>query len=179
MSDKVLARKGYVSADFLSGTYRISGDVNLRGMTLVDGLNEKMSTFVRAENVYVSPIDDPAVFTAQYNLGQLRKENIGMVVLTREEDGVARHGLYNSMPTQPVLFNLFATLPGFEVRGGLRLTSMVDIENMLMQSIDRFITIYKATATVTNHPEIQFSGGAIVLNLELATLFCIEKAATN
>ncbi len=35
MSDKVLARKGYVSADFLSGTYRISGDVNLRGMTLV------------------------------------------------------------------------------------------------------------------------------------------------
>ncbi len=179
MTDKVdkplSPRKGVLAAEFLSDSYRISCEISLKSQTLVDALNDKMSTFLRADNIYISPVSDPAVFKAQYSFGQVRKENISLVVLMREEDGVPRHSMYHSSPTTPMLYNLFATVTGFEVRGGLRITSPVDIDNMLMQSTDRFITIYRAMATATDHPDIQFTGGAILLNREKATIFCVDK----
>ncbi len=177
MSDKILTRKGFVSADFLTESYRISGEVALKNQPLVDMLNDKLTGFIRGENVYVSPVHDPATFTAQGGVGNLRKDRIGLVVLAREEDGQSRHSLYQTQTSQPTTFSLFATMPGFEVRGALRQTSLIDIENMLMQSVDRFITIFRATAKVTSNPELQFTGGAILLNRELATLFFVEKIA--
>lgn len=174
--DKVLARKGIVAAEFLSDSYRISGEVVLKGQPLVDSLNDKMNSFIRAENIYVSPISDPSVFKAHYAVGQLRKDNISLVVLAREEDGVARHTLYHTQHNQPIAYNLFATVPGFEVRGGLRVGALTDVDNMLMQSVDRFITIYRANAKVTENPEIEFNGGAILLNREAVNIVCVDKA---
>jgi len=179
MTDKISSRKGYIAAEFLNSTHRISGEVNLRNQPLVDTLNDTISTFVTGENIYISPIEEPATFIAQYPTGKLRKETISMVVVPREEDGLARHTIYHNATTQPITYNIFAVLPGFEVHGGVRLTAMLDVDNMLMQSIDRFITIYRATATVVNRPEVQFSGGAILLNRQQVTLFCIDKAAST
>ncbi len=176
MTDKIVLRKGVLTADFLSESYRISGDVTVRDQPLVDMLNDKMSTFIRAENVYLSPIDNPTIFRTQNVIGQLRKDRLSMVVLPREEDGFARHTIYRNLGHLPIGFSLYAAIPGFEVRGGLKLSSAVDVDNMLMQSVDRFITLYRATATLAAHPDMQFTGGAILLNRELATLFTIERA---
>ncbi len=176
MTDKVVSRKGYVSADFLSESFRISGDVNLRNQPLVDTLNDTNSHFVKVESVYVSPINDPVVFSAQNQIGQVRKDQMQLVILPREEDGVAKHTLYTNTGNTPIVFNLFVAMPGFEVRGGLRMTSMTDIENMLIRSVDKFITIYRGTAKLLNRPEIQFYGGSILINREMATMFAVEKA---
>jgi len=176
MTDKVVSRKGYVSAEFLSDSYRISGDVNLRNQPLVDTLNDINSHFVRVESVYISPITDPVVFSAQNPIGQVRKDKILAVVLPREEDGFAKHTIYTNVVTAPIIYNLFVAMPGFEIRGGLRMNSSADIENMLIRSVDRFITIYRATAKLLSHPDIQFYGGSILVNREMANLFAVEKA---
>jgi hypothetical protein len=175
MTDKLLLRKNILTAEFLSESYRVSGEVSVRDQPLVDLLNDKMSHFVKVENVYLSPIDDPSVFRTQSAIGQLRKDRISMVVLPREEDGYARHTLYRNIGHLAIGYNIFAAILGFEVRGGLKLSSQVDVDNMLMQSVDRFISVYRATATLTAHPEMQFTGGSILLNRELATLFTIER----
>ncbi len=174
--DKVIARKGVVAAEFLSSSYRISGEVVLKGQPVVDSMNDKMSNFIRAENIYVSPISDPAVLKAHYTFGQLRKENISMVVINREEDGASRHSIYHTQPNQPIIFSLFATVSGFEVRGGLKINSLTDVDNLLMQSVDRFITIYRATARAAENQAIEFSGGAILLNRESVNIVCVDKA---
>jgi hypothetical protein len=180
MTDKVvtLSRKGYLAAEFLTDSYRISGEVNLRGQPLVDTLNDKMNSFIKLENVYVSPVSDPTIFTAQYPIGNLRKDTIQTVLLAREEDGAARHTIYATKGDAPILFTLFTVLGGYEVRGGLKQSSPIDVDNMLMQSIDSFITIYRASIKLTAYPEIQFTGGSVLINRNYANLFCVEKAAT-
>lgn len=177
MSDKVLSlsRKGYLSAEFLTENYRISGEVALKGQPLIDTLNDKMNSFVRVENMYISPVNDPTVFTAQYALGHIRKDNIVAAVLAREEDGIARHSIYQAKADAPILYSLFTVTKGYEVRGGLKLGSPVDVDNMLMQSLDLFIAVFRGHAKLTASPEIQFAGGALLLNRTFTNIFCVEK----
>lgn len=175
MTDKLLLRKNILIAEFLSESYRVSGEVSVRDQPLVDQLNDKMSNFVKVENVYLSPLDNPSVFRAQSAIGHVRKDSLSLVVLPREEDGYARHTLYRNLGHAAIGFSLYAAILGFEVRGGLKVSSQVDVDTMLMQSVDRFITVYRATATLTSHPDMEFTGGAILLNRELATLFTVER----
>ncbi len=179
MADKVvsLSRKGYLSADILTENYRISGDIPLKGQPLVDTLNDKLSSFIRVENIYISPVHDPTVFTAQYPVGNVRKDTVTAVILAREEDGIARHSIYQVKPDAPILFALFTVTKGFEIRGGLKQTSPTDIDNMLLQSVDSFITVFRATATLTARPEIQFNGGSVIINRTFTNIFCVEKAS--
>jgi len=176
MTDKLLLRKGVLVAEFLSESYRVSGEVSVRDQPLVDLLNDKMSNLVKVENAYLSPIDDPTVFRVQNVIGQVRKDRLSMVVVPREEDGYARHTLYRNLGNAPIGFNLYAAILGFVVRGGLKFSSQVDVDNMLLQNVDRFIAVYRATATLSSHPDMQFAGGAILLNRELVTLFTVERA---
>jgi hypothetical protein len=181
MTDKLLAlsRKGYLTADILTDSYRISGEVNLKGQPLLDTLNDKMSNFIRLENLYVSPVDDPTIFKAQLSIGFVRKTNIIAVILAREEDGLARHTMYSMKADAPILFSLYASLSSFELRGGFKLSSPVDIENMLMQGIDAFVPVFRAELTLLSDPQIRFTGGAVLLNREYAHLFSIEKITTK
>ena len=175
MTDKLLLRKNVLTAEFLSESYRISGEVSTRDQPLVDQLNDKMSNFIKVENVYLSPLDNPSIFRAQSAIGHIRKDNLSLVVLPREEDGYARHTLYRNLGHAPIGFTIYAAILGFEVRGGLKVSSPVDVDTMLMQSVDRFITVYQAKATLTAQPNMEFTGGAILLNRQLATLFTVER----
>jgi hypothetical protein len=177
MVEKIGARKNVISTEFLSPTYRISGEVIIRDMPIVDLLNDKNANFIRAENLYVSPVADPVVFRVQHTGGMVRKDQISLVMLQREEEGYARHTLYRNMGLVPLNFSLFAIMPGFEVRGGIKVNSSSEVDSMLLQSIDRFITIYQATVTLTVSPDIQYTGAAVLINREHAQLFFVDKAA--
>jgi len=84
-SSQVTFRRGFVTADFLAHNYRISGEVNVRARPLADSLNDGTTDYLETENVYVSPIQNPADIKASYSSGSLYKNNISMVVLAREE----------------------------------------------------------------------------------------------
>jgi hypothetical protein len=175
--NKASYRKGYLTAEFLSEDYRLSGEVSLRQGALLDMLNDAMTSFIRLENVYASPIVDPATIKGHYPIGQVRKDNLTMVVVASQEDAQTRRPLNWAQGTH-VVFSVFITVPGFEIQGGLKIESAVDIERMFIYGSERFIVVYNATATVTTNPLIQFTGGAILLNRDQLGIFCIERSAS-
>ncbi|MCZ7544865.1 MAG: hypothetical protein M5R40_15685 [Anaerolineae bacterium] len=173
MTDKATFRKGYVTADFLSHNYRISGEVDITVNPLADILNDALKSYVRVENVYISPIQNPADIKGHYRHGQLRKDNIALAVLYREEDGLPKRQSYGSYIGQ-VIHDVFLTVPGFEVRGLLAISATLDLEGVLVLSAERFIPISEAVATVSLAPDIKFQGGMILVNREYIGIFCIS-----
>jgi hypothetical protein len=174
--NKATYRKGYLSAEFLSQDYRLSGEVSLRQGVLIDILNDAMTSYIRLENVYASPITEPATLKGHYPVGQVRKENLSMVVLANQEDAQSRRPAPWTQGGH-VVFSVFITVPGFEIHGGLKIESAVDIERMFIYGSERFVVVYNATATVTTSPAIQFTGGAILVNRDQLGVFCMERSA--
>jgi hypothetical protein len=174
--NKATYRKGYLSGEFLSQNYRLSGEVSLRQGAVLDMLNDAMTSYIRLENVYVSPIVDPATIKGHYPNGQIRKDNLTMVVLAGQEDALSRRPGQFAQGAS-VVFNVFITVPGFEIHGGLKIESAVDIERMFIYGSERFIVVYNATATVTTNPQVQFTGGAILVNRDQLGIFCLERNA--
>lgn len=173
MTNKASFRKGFVAADFLSHNYRISGEVDISINPLADILNDALRSYLKLENVYISPIQAPADLKGHYKYGQLRKDNITMAVLHREEDGLPKRQSYGSYLSQ-VVHDVFVTVPGFEVRGLLTMSSTLDMEGLLVLSAERFIPISEAVATVSLAPDIQFRGGVILVNRDFVGIFCIS-----
>ena len=167
-------RRGFVTADFLAHNYRISGEVNVRVWPLADSLNDGTTNFIEIENAYVSPIQNPADIKASYEVGSLRKDNISMVVLAREEDGLSKASTYGSYIGY-TLRSVFLTVPGFEVRGLLQIGAKVEVRTYLVTHAERFIPIIEATATVSLNPDIRFEGGMILVNKESVGIFCASE----
>ena len=170
---QVSFRRGFVPADFLSHNYRISGEVNVRGRLLADSLNDVTTDFIQIENVYVSPIQRPADIKASYTAGSLRKDNISMVVLAREEDGRSKTSAYGSYVGH-VLRPVFLTVPGFEVRGLLEVGAKMEIRTYMATYAERFIPVTEGTATVSLNPDLRFQGGMILVNKDSVGVFCLS-----
>ncbi len=172
--NKASYRKGYLTAEFLTQAYRLSGDVSLRQGVLIDLLNDTMTAYIRLENVYASPITDPATIQGSYPVGQVRKDNLSMVVVANADDAQPRRpGPWSQ--SAHVMFDAFITVPDFAIRGGLKIESAVDVERVFISGAERFIAVYDATATVVTNPAVQFTGGAILVNRDTLGIFCIER----
>lgn len=173
MNTQATVRKGYVAADFLTRTYRISGEVDLRGEPLLDKMNAHMELFVALERMYISPLLDPAVLTGHYEIGNVRKDSTGLVMLKQLEDGLPRRqGQY--MGRDHVDRDLLIVVAGFEVRGVLRLHPSVDLANFVRTTPEHFIPIFNADATLTADRSVVFKGGAILVNRNHIEVFCVE-----
>ena len=171
---EVSFRQGFVLADFLAHNYRISGEVNVRSRPLADTLNDVTTDYIEIENIYVSPIQDPADLKAHYQIGSLRKDNISKVILTRLEHGMSKtttYGSYIGYTLRPV----FLTVPGFEVRGLLEVAPKINIRAFMATYAERFIPITEATATVTLNPNVRFQGGIILVNKQQVGVFCLSE----
>jgi hypothetical protein len=163
MERQAKVRTGYVAADFMTRTYRISGEVELRGEPLLDQLNNLNTLFVTLERVFVSPLLDPAVLTGNYPSGEVRKDNVGIVILNQGRDGLPyRQGRY--VGRDHVRRQLLLVTAGFEVRGSLPLHPSVNVPNFVRTTPEVFIPLFDATAILTARRELFFEGGAILLN---------------
>ncbi|MBN1200379.1 MAG: hypothetical protein JXJ20_00855 [Anaerolineae bacterium] len=172
MDTQVTVRKGYVSGDFLTATYRISGEAALRGAMLLDQLNDQ-TLFVTLERIYISPLIDPVTLTGNYQTGNVRKDSLGLVILKQERDGLPRReGQY--MGHNHVDSSVLIVAAGFEIKGAIRLHPSVDLENFIRTTPEHFIPLFNASATLTAHRGVEFQGGAILLNRNLIEVFCIE-----
>lgn len=168
-------RKVPITADFVAVGYRISAEVALRAGTLLDTLNDATISYLRVEHIYVSPITDPAALTANHSVGQIRKDNLSLVVTTPDQGVSRRPGAYTQ--GGQVTFDTFMTLPGFEIRGGIRIELAVDVERLFIYGSDRFVAVFDAMATATMNPSVQFTGGAILVNRSQIGIFCMDKRA--
>lgn len=156
-------RQQVVNADFLTRTYRTSGEVSVRSEPLLDQLNDDLAHFLHVERVFVSPLLEPAVLTGNFRAVEVRKDRLGLVVLTRLEDGLPhRQGRYVGRDhiERPVV----AIVAGFEVSGAIWLHPSANLTELVRTTPERFIPVFNASATLTVRRDIVFNGGAILLN---------------
>jgi hypothetical protein len=172
MSIQASTRKqGYVSGDFLTPTYRISGEVALRGDPLLDQLNDHMAQFLTVERMFVSLLHDPASLIGNFSLGQVRKASLALVILKEQEDGLPhRRGQY--LGRDHADRDMLVVTGGFEVRGKLRLHRSVNVIEFLRTTPEQFVPFFDATAVVASRREIVFQGGAVLVNRLLIEVFC-------
>ncbi|HML24490.1 MAG TPA: hypothetical protein PKD09_22755 [Aggregatilinea sp.] len=164
------ARAGYVAAEFLTRSYRINAEVNTRGAKLLDELNDHMAQFVQIERAYVSPLYDPATLTGSYDLGQIRKDSLALVVLKQMRDGLPhREGQYMGRDHIERAVQIMAG--GFEVQGVIRLHPTVDLSSFLRTTPEAFVPVFDATATAAGRKEVIFGGAVILVNRTRLELF--------
>jgi hypothetical protein len=163
-----------VAVDFFTHSYRISGTVDVRRISLADQLNDRTSSYLLMEDAYVSPIDRPGDITASYAQAALRKENITMAVLTNKDDGLSKKQSFGSYYGTS-LKNVFITVPQFEVRGFLQVVGKFDLHALLAIGTDRFMPILDGTTFASLWPDIQFDGGVILVNKDSVGVMCVQE----
>jgi hypothetical protein len=172
MEQQAKVRTGFVAGDFMTSTYRISGEVALRGDPLLDQLNNLNTLFLTLERVFVSPLLDPAVLTGNYPNAEVRKDNVGIVILNQSRDGLPyREGRY--VGRDHVRRELLVVTAGFEVHGALPLHPSVNVPNFVRTTPEDFIPLFDATANLTANRQIFFEGGAILLNRRQIEVFAV------
>lgn len=171
--DRAVKRRGWVTGDFFTHSYRISGAVDVRRLPLADQLNDSTSSYLMLEDVYVSPVDRPGDITASYAIAALRKENISFAVLSHKEDGLSKKQSYGSY-FGTSLRSVFITVPEFEVRGFLQVTGRFDLHALLAIGTDRFMPVLDGTIFAAETTEIQFDGGMILVNKDAVGVMGIQ-----
>jgi len=174
MQTQASIRKGFVSGEFLTRTYRISGEVSLQTGPLLDQLNDINALFITLERMFISPLLDPATLTGNYEEGEVRKDILGIVVLNQLRDGLPmREGRY--IGRDHVDRKVLIVVAGFEVRGALRLHPSVNVPNFVRTTPEDFIPLFNASATLTARRDIVFEGGAILVNRTEIEVFCMTE----
>ena len=154
---------GWLVADFFVHCYRISGRLDVRHKKLADQLGDRTTSFLQLEDIYVSNIERPAHISANYATSILRKDNIIAVVVAEQEDGLPREQTYGSY-RGTFLRKVFVTVPYFEIEGDLRLAGRTDLRSLLVSGTSNFVLILDGRVRASAHPDIVFSGGAILVN---------------
>jgi len=172
--EHAVKRRGWVTVDFFTHSYRVSGSVDVRRLPLADQLNDRTTSYLMLEDAYVSPIDRPGDITASYAIAALRKENITMAVLATKEDGLAKKHSYGSY-FGTSLRNVFLTVPQFEVRGFLQIVGKFDLHALLATGTDRFMPLVDGTTFASLKPEVQFDGGIILVNKDAVGVMCFQE----
>lgn len=171
-------RTAHVSGEFLTRTFRISGEASIRSEPLLDNLNDHNALFITLERMFISPLLDPAVLTGNFKTGEVRKDRLGIVVLSRERDGMpARQGRYAGRDYADNQVLLVAA--GFEIRGVLRLHSSVNVANFVRTTTEQFIPIFDAKATLTTRRDVVYQGGAILVNRARLEVFAMQSAIVS
>ena len=174
MHGQASIRKGFVAGEFLTRTYRISGEVELAGNPMLDQLNDHMAQFLKLERLYISPLLDPATLTGHYEVGNMRKDNLGLVVVNQARDGLPlREGKYRGR--DHAAREVLIVVSGFEVRGGVALHPTVNVNEFVRTTPENFIPVFDASATLAARRDIVFKGGAILVNRNRIEVFCVTK----
>ncbi len=174
LSDPSVKRRGWVTGDFFTHSYRVSGAVDVRRLPLADQLNDRTTSYLLLEDAYVSPIDRPGDITASYAIAALRKENVTMVVLVEKEDGLSKKESYGSY-FGTSLRSVFITVPQFEIRGFLRMVGKFDLHALLATGTDRFMPLLDGTTFASFNTDFQFNGGMILVNKDVLGTMCVEE----
>ncbi len=166
---------GRLVVDFFTHSYRISGHLDVSKRSLAEMLNDQTTSFLSLEDAYVSPIDRPGEIIASYSASFLAKANLTMALVARQEDALPRKQVYGSY-LGVYLYNIFLTVPTFEVTGYLRLSARVDLRRLLALDAEDFLLILDGRVRGSIRPDIVFNAGGILVNKRHIGAFCLEES---
>ena len=168
--------RGLIAADFFTHTYRISARADTRKRGLADHLNDQLTSYLKLHNTFVSRLHKPSEIVANYNLASLRKDGITFVILAAEKETSERHK-YGYFAKQ--LYDVFLTVPSFEIKGKLRVIGKLDVHALLVKGTETFISISNPMASPCLFPDITFTGGTVLVNKSRIELFCVSEVPSS
>jgi hypothetical protein len=167
-------RTTWLTADFFTHSHRISGRVDVHQHKLADQLNNQSTQFLQLEDAYISNVERPADIIANHADAFLWKEKIVAILIARQEDALPRERSYGSY-FGTFLSRVFVTLPAFEVRGHLRLSSKLDMRLVLTTGTDDFLLVQNGEMRSATCPDIAFSSEAILIHKPCVEIFWTEE----
>ncbi len=167
--------KSYLTADFFTHSYRISGQVNTGNKRLSEMLNEGLTSYLELSKAFVSRINRPSEIIATHAVSALRKDGILFVVLAAPEQRTTGRTTYRFAPRRR--YDVFLTVPSFEIEGYLEMAGKVDLKTVLVMQ-GAFLSLSESEARLSSLAEISFNGEEILINRSWIELFCITEAAS-
>ncbi len=160
---------GRATADFFTGSYRISATVLVYKRSLVDVLSDRITDYLDLVDIYISRINNPVNIVATYQKGSLVKEEISFVLVSSEADSVSKERFY--APNRATL-PIFLTIPSFEVEGKFQWLTEIETKKVLTTETQKFLTVLDGRATNSTFPDVTFQGPAILVNKVKVEMLC-------
>jgi hypothetical protein len=165
--------KNTITTDFVTVSYRISCRLAVPVGGLFALLIDPLNSYLELQDVYISRVNAPGTIVAHREQAALRKDSVLFCVLTRREDGDPPKG--TGFFLRPVSRPALMTLPSFEIRGQVEAEGRATPRDILVQTSNRYVPIYDATATYALNPAISFEGQLMLVNRDqLEALFMPE-----
>lgn len=166
---------GLLPVDFFTQGYRISGHVSTRAKTVGDTLNDRLSSYVELQDVYIARVDKPGEIIVSYSYAQLLKDNLLFAIVSAEESFSKAGRSVSYFGKQRT--KAWLALATFEIQGFFLMTGRsADFEAYLAKGVDAYIPIQDGVAQLSGHPDISFSGEAFLVNRLQIDLFCLNPA---
>lgn len=160
------------TADFITATHRISGQVQTGNRPLSDLLNDRSQSYLLVFNLYVSRLDRPGEIGAYAPVAYLSKEKICFVIVPAREVRLPETGRFTSQK-----YEVLAILPGFEIRGSFAGPPRFDLRAFSPAILESFIAVMDATVQIIGLPDVTFHGEAILVNRAQMEGFCLNEQA--
>lgn len=157
-----------ITADFVTATHRISGQVRTGVKPLSDLLNDKSQSYLLAYNVYISRLDKAGEVGAYAPQAYLSKDHLALAVVPAREARAPDQSRFAA-----VEYDTLITMSGFEVRGSFAAPHRIDLRTFSPANLDSFLVLADATAIATGVPELSFHGEVILVNRAQMDSLCL------
>ena len=158
------------TADFFTGSYRLSATIQTYKRRLADVLGDRMTDYLDLTDVYVSRINKPGEIIGTYQKGSLIKSEIDFILLSSEAESIPKERFYTPNRKNR---SFFTTVPFFEIHGQFQWLGDLEIKKILATDTHQFLTVLNGTAINAMYPEVTFQGPAFLVNKSKIEMLCI------
>ncbi len=157
--------------ELITHEHRFRAKMYTRGQRLLDILNSQTTEFLQIYDVEVYRYSAPEDCVGTFEEAVIRKNDLHLVIITREEHEAPTQRLFGFV--QKISYQVFLTVPGYEVRGKMHLASQHDHNPIavLSQQMGRFFPVTGATASQAWAGEVVLDSPVIMVNKSSLSLF--------
>jgi hypothetical protein len=161
------------TAEFFTHQYRIAGAARVGGQRLTDVLNDDLTSALELKDVRLYRLLAPHKLVASHVAALLYKKGILFAISGEQTGSAAERRFFKHVDT--VEWDVFLTLPSFELTGKFHVRGTGDLRTMLLRWVGQFIPLTGAKAVYTFHPEEAFTGDVIIVNREYMQVIGTDK----
>ena len=138
--------RGGTFVQLITQEHLFNATVYTRGHRLLDILNDRTTDYLQVSDVELHRKGSPEDPVAAFSEAIIRKADLHLVIITGQEHEAPRTRLFGYV--QKIRYNVFLTVPGYEVRGEMHLSGAgrPDPISVLAQETSAFFPLTSATA---------------------------------